>query len=205
MFGEMIQLTIQDTTYSMNQIQHPMRSITEAARDRKVCALIFTGRGVEEVAEAFGITISKVTEILNEYQYDPAIRNLQGNFQAFARSKAAEVVHNRIRSSREAAGKSKAAPRLTSTHKSSSATPVLKVGNEDIFEALLKAMDACPSGQELSQIEYNEWRDANDPSAPGTRTIRRRMGWQNAKDQAIASRSSESVLVPQETPATISA
>jgi hypothetical protein len=204
MFGEMIQLTVQDTHYSLNQTQHPMRSVTEAARDRKVCALIFTGRGVEEVANAFDISIRKVAEILNEYQHDPAIRNLQGNFAAFARTKAAEVVHNRIRAAREP--NVVKAPRPVATRKpSSNATPVLKVGNEDIFEALLKAMDACPSGHELSQIEYNEWRDANDPSAPGTRTIRRRMGWQNAKDQAIASRPSNGVLVAPQSPATISA
>lgn len=188
----------------MNQTQHPMRSVTEAARDRKVCALIFTGRGVEEVAQAFDISIRKVAEILNEYQHDPAIRNLQGNFAAFARTKAAEVVHSRIRAARET--NVVKAPRPVATRKPTSTTaPVLKVGNEDIFEALLKAMDACPSGQELSQIEYNDWRDANDPSAPGTRTIRRRMGWQNAKDQAIASRPSHGVLAAPQSPATISA
>jgi len=201
MFGELIQLTIQDTQYSTTQ-QHPLRSVTEAARDRKVCALIFTGRGVEEVAEAFDITVRKVAEILNEYQYDPAIRNLQGNFAAFARSKAAEVVHNRIKASKET---TKAERPVAARKAPSSSAPVLKVGNDDIFDALLKAMDACPSGQELSQIEYNAWRDANDPSAPGTRTIRRRMGWQNAKDQAVASRASQDVLVATETPATISA
>lgn len=200
MFGEMIQLTTQVTHYSMEHQQHPMRSVTEAARDRKVCALIMTGRGVSEVSEAFGITVTKVAEIMNEYQHDPAIRNLQGNFAAFARTKAMEVVH-----SRRLAAKAPKASRPVASRKTSSSAPVLKVGNEDIFEALIKAMDACPSGHDLSQIEYNDWREAHDPSAPGTRTIRRRMGWQNAKDQAIASQASQGVLVPQTNAATISA
>jgi hypothetical protein len=170
-----------------------MRSVTEAARDRKVCALIMTGRGVEEVAEAFSISIKKVAEILDEYQYDPAIRNLQGNFAAFARTQAMELVHSKKEPAK--------APRATVRK---SGPTVLKVGNEDIFEALREAMNACPSGDELSQLEYNEWRAANNPEAPGTRTIRRRMGWQQAKEQAIASRALHAVSDQPATPAIVS-
>lgn len=186
-------MTIHTTEHYSETQHHPMRSVTEAARDRKVCALIMTGRGVEEVAQAFDITIHKVASILNEYQHDPAIRNLQGNFAAFNRSKALELVH-----SKTAAKAPRATPRK-------SGTTSLKVGNEDIFEALRKAMSACASGDDLSQLEYNEWRAANDPDAPGTRTIRRRMGWQQAKEQAIASRGNQEGLVHYANPAIVGA
>lgn len=151
---------------------HPMRSVTEAARDRKVCALIMTGRGVQEVAEAFSISTRKVTEILTEYQYDPAVQSIHHNLAAFARS---QRTHH------------KAA--VAKTHpKKTSATGSVKVNNDDIFVALREAMEATHTGMELSQLEYDAWRTANKPDAPGTRTIRRRLGWQQAKELATSVR-----------------
>jgi hypothetical protein len=198
MFGEMNQVTMQATHYPAQQPQHPMRSVTEAARDRKVCALIMTGRGVQEVAEAFDITVAKVTEILEEYQYDPAIRNLQWNYIEFSRAQALESL---AKSHSEPQQETKAA---TAERKRKAAPAVVKVDNEDIFAALQKAMAAFPSGLALSQQEYNEWRDANDPEAPGTRTIRRRLGWQQAKEMAAAAGGNTELLEPRESPATIS-
>lgn len=183
MFGEMNQLTIQATRYPGNQ-PAPLRSVTEAARDRKVCALVMTGRSVKEVAEAFSITVNKVASILNEYQYDPAIQHLHGNYEAFARSQVLDAM-SKIKNKPHEPEKA-VKPRKAS---------VVKVDNEDIFDALRRAMSACPSGKELSQLEYNEWRSAVDPEAPGTRTIRRRLGWQQAKEQAAAPRAF--VLTPE--------
>lgn len=197
MFGEMNQVTMQATHYPAHQPQHPMRSVTEAARDRKVCALIMTGRGVQEVAEAFDITVSKVTEILEEYQYDPAIRNLQWNYLEFSRTQALESIA-KIQSEPHQETKDE-----TPARKKKSAPVAVKVGNEDIFAALQKAMAAFPSGIALSQQEYNEWRDANDPEAPGTRTIRRRLGWQQAKEMAAAAEGHTAGLEQAGTPDTI--
>lgn len=153
---------------------HPLRSVTEAARDRKVCALIMTGRSVQEVAEAFSISTRKVADILTEYQYDPAVQSIHHNLAAFARSQRTTAK----------ATVTKAAPKKTSP-----ATGAVKVNNDDIFSALREAMEATQAGPDLSQLEYDAWRAANKPDAPGTRTIRRRLGWQQAKELATSVRS----------------
>lgn len=154
------------------RLGHPLRSVTEMARDKKVFALALTGRSFSELAEAFQITEVKVETILDEYKSDPDMLALYENLHA-----AAQATRKTIR-------KRKKVPS--------------KVKDSHILNALAEAMFATGLGTSLTECDYNEWRAVNNPQAPGTRTIRRRFGWNKAKDIAqgirVPERSFENVV-----------
>lgn len=141
---------------------HPLRSVTETARDKKVFALAMTGRSLTELAEAFQITEAKVQSILDEYRSDPDMLTLYHNMA----EAAAEVAHAVERNKH----KRKPASRVTDSH---------------ILDALRYAMQDTGCGVDMSESEYNEWRAKFGLEAPGTRTIRRRFGWNRSKHIAM--------------------
>lgn len=140
------------------RLGHPLRSVTEMARDKKVFALALTGRSFAELADAFQITEFKVESILDEYKSDPDMLNLYENLHAAAVATRAGL----------------------KTKKKRKKVPS-KVQDSHILNALLDAMQTTGIGVALTEHEYNEWRAAYSPQAPGTRTIRRRFGWNKAK------------------------
>lgn len=143
------------------RLGHPLRSVTEVARDKKVFALALTGRSFPELADAFQITEHKVEKILDEYKSDPDMLALYENLH-------------------EAARASRTSLKSVKTRKK----PASKVLDSHILNALLAAMHSTGLGIALTEGEYNDWRTLNNPQAPGTRTIRRRFGWNKAKHLA---------------------
>lgn len=144
------------------RLGHPLRSVTEMARDKKVFALALTGRSFSELAEAFKITEVKVESILEEYKSDPDMLALYENLHAAALA------------TRKPVRKRKQVP-----------------SDGTILHALAEAMQETGTGAAITECDYNEWRAATNPKAPGTRTIRRRFGWKKAKQIA------QGIRVPQ--------